>query len=66
VNPPGLTKGLLESQHSVAAALAAVFFVALITTPPAKAQTESVLYTFCSAANCADGRIRSISEMAIY
>jgi uncharacterized repeat protein (TIGR03803 family) len=45
----------LRIAHGAVAALALTLFASLAATRPAFAQTESVLYSFCSAANCADG-----------
>jgi uncharacterized repeat protein (TIGR03803 family) len=41
--------------HAVAAALLLAFIVTLTTARLAQAQTESVIYHFCSLANCDDG-----------
>jgi uncharacterized repeat protein (TIGR03803 family) len=42
-------------RRGATAALALSFIVALTMARPAQAQTESVIYSFCSLANCADG-----------
>jgi uncharacterized repeat protein (TIGR03803 family) len=38
-------------------ALGIAFLIAFATALPAVAQTETVLYNFCSLANCADGSL---------
>lgn len=53
---PDLRNLSLEFRRSFTAALVAAFFVTLIATRPAHAQTETVLYQFCALAHCADGQ----------
>lgn len=55
MNLSGLRNGSLEFRRSFTTALAAMFFVTLMATHPAQAQTETVLYNFCSVSGCADG-----------
>jgi uncharacterized repeat protein (TIGR03803 family) len=45
----------LDSGVGGALTLALVFALLLITLQPAQAQTESVLYSFCSESGCSDG-----------
>lgn len=40
-----------------AVAALTLFFVSLTMAPPARAQTESVIYSFCSQVNCDDGAL---------
>jgi uncharacterized repeat protein (TIGR03803 family) len=55
VNFTDLRECFLQFRRSFAVRLAVLFLATLTATRPALAQTETVLYSFCSLANCADG-----------
>ncbi len=62
MHSPGTKRGAKGPWNifNVALTLTMLSALLLIASRPAQAQTEAVLYNFCTQPNCSDGRLSSV------